>query len=102
MIFIETSIFTRLVLNLLSDEEYQLLQTSLVLHPEQGAIIQGSGGLRKMRWPLRGKGKSGGVRVIYYLPGKDQILLVYLYEKAKQENLTLEQLRLLRSLIEKE
>lgn len=102
MIFIETQIFTRLVLDLLSDEEYRLLQTSLILQPEQGAIIRGSGGLRKMRWPLPGRGKSGGVRVIYYLVTKDRVLLLYIYTKGKQEDLTAEQLKLLRKIIEEE
>ena len=102
MDFIESNIFTRLVLELLSDEEYRLLQTSLMLLPEQGAIIRGSGGLRKMRWPLPGRGKSGGARVIYYLPGKDRILMIFIYEKAKQEDLTLDQLKRLRRLIETE
>ena len=102
MIFIETQIFTRLVLELLSDEEYRLLQTSLMLLPEQGAIIRGSGGLRKMRWPLPGRGKSGGVRVIYYLVTKERVLLLYMYTKGKQENLTADQLKLLRKIIEEE
>lgn len=102
MTFIETQIFTRLVLELLSDEEYRLLQTSLMLLPEQGAIIRGSGGLRKMRWPLPGRGKSGGVRVIYYLVTKERVLLLYMYTKGKQENLTADQLKLLRKIIEEE
>ncbi len=57
MIIIETSIFTRQVLSLLSDEEYRRLQSILVIHPEIGAVIQGSGGLRKLRWGVRGRGK---------------------------------------------
>lgn len=100
MIFIETTIFTRLVLQLLPDEEYRGLQMALILDPYAGRVIQGSGGLRKIRWALPGHGKSGGVRVIYYLVTQDTILMVYIYPKGKQDDLTAEQLKRLRRLIE--
>lgn len=70
MVIIETSIFTRQVPTLLADEEYRELQTALVNRPHLGAVIPGSGGLRKMRWSRPGRGKRGGIRVIYYL-GRD-------------------------------
>jgi mRNA-degrading endonuclease RelE of RelBE toxin-antitoxin system len=63
---IETSIFTRQVQELLNDEEYRLLQSALLSRPDLGAIIPGSGGLRKARWSTRRRGKRGGLRVIYY------------------------------------
>ena len=66
MIIIETSVFTRRIKELMSDDEYRELQEALVIRPVRGVIIQGSGGLRKLRWKLEGKGKSGGIRVIYY------------------------------------
>ena len=66
MVFIETSIFTRQVISLLNDDEYRELQIALSLHPEAGAIIPRSGGLRKIRWSMEGRGKRGGVRAIYY------------------------------------
>lgn len=66
MKIVETSIFTRKLRTLLSDEEYRLLQNELIKNPEKGKIIKGSGGLRKIRWSISGKGKSGGVRVIYF------------------------------------
>jgi len=66
MIFIETSLFTRLLPNYLSDDEYRSLQWHLLEHPEDGNIVRGSGGVRKIRWSQEGKGKKGGVRVIYY------------------------------------
>lgn len=100
MIFIETSIFTRLVQELLSDDEYRELQSALIQRPDLGAIIQGSGGLRKARWSLQGRGKSGGARVIYYLVSQEKILMVFIYPKGKQDDLTAEQLKRLRKIIE--
>lgn len=103
MKIIETSIFTRKLRTLLSDEEYRLLQNELIMNPEKGKIIKGSGGLRKIRWSISGKGKSGGVRIIYYwLKNKEIILMLLIYPKNEQDNLTSEQLKLLKSIVEKE
>ena len=66
MVIIETSIFTKQVKELMTDEVYRELQNTLVAYPESGKLIQGSGGLRKIRWGIAGKGKRGGVRAIYY------------------------------------
>ena len=66
MIFIETSVFTREIKDLLPDEEYRMLQTALMFRPDAGDIIRGGGGLRKVRWNLPGRGKRGALRVIYY------------------------------------
>lgn len=65
MIFIEISLFTRLVYNYLSEDNYRAFQNHLLLHPTIGKVVPGSGGVRKIRWATKGKGKSGGVRVIY-------------------------------------
>ncbi|MEK8017934.1 MAG: hypothetical protein VSS75_013760 [Candidatus Parabeggiatoa sp.] len=62
MIFIETSHFTAILDNYLNDDEYRELQNYLLENPNVGAIIRGSGGMRKLRWAARGKGKSGGIR----------------------------------------
>jgi len=62
--FIETPVFTKDVQTLLSDEEYRGLQLALLVRPEQGNVIPGSGGLRKIRWRVKGKGKRGGIRAI--------------------------------------
>ena len=102
MIFIETSIFTRLVQDLFNDDEYRQLQLALIGQPDLGPVIQGGGGLRKVRWALPGRGKSGGVRVIYYLVTQDRILLVFIYPKGKTDDLTAEQLKRLRRIIEEE
>ena len=66
MLFIETSKFTELVKDHLSDDEYVALQWMLLEQPDAGPIVPGSGGVRKVRWGLRGRGKRGGIRVIYY------------------------------------
>lgn len=103
MIIIETSIFSRQVQALLMDEEYMRLQMALVSHPEMGAIIPGSAGLRKVRWSLRGHGKRGGVRIIYYWAvSKEQILMLLIYSKGEQDNLTFEQIKILRRIVEEE
>ncbi len=65
MRFIETPVFTRAIVELLDDEQYRLLQLALLLRPGLGSVIKHSGGLRKMRWALKGMGKRGGLRVIY-------------------------------------
>ena len=97
MVFIETSIFTRLVCQLMEDEQYRELQAVLMENPQAGAVIQGSGGLRKIRWRLTGQGKRGGVRVIYYgATRRNEIFMLYIYSKNVQSDLTRDQLRQLR------
>jgi mRNA-degrading endonuclease RelE of RelBE toxin-antitoxin system len=100
MLFIETPIFTKLVIDLISDDEYRKLQLALVLRPEAGKIITGSGGLRKIRWKSGGSGKRGGLRLIYFwdVP-EDIIYMLLIYKKSKQEDLTLNQLKTLRNLV---
>ena len=72
MVFVETSLFSKLLDHYLSDDEYRTLQNHLIEHPDAGNVIRGSGGVRKVRWASRGKGKSGGVRVIYYWAKADE------------------------------
>ena len=100
MLFIETPIFTKLVTDLISDDEYRKLQLALVLRPKAGKIIPGSGGLRKIRWKSGGSGKRGGLRVIYFwdVP-EDTIYMLLIYKKSKQEDLTPNQLKTLRNLV---
>jgi hypothetical protein len=66
MVIIETSIFTRQVQALLDDNDYRRLQTILVMRPDAGDLIPGGSGLRKIRWGVQGRGKRGGVRIIYF------------------------------------
>ena len=102
MVIIETSIFTKHIKQLMSDEQYREFQEALVNRPDLGDLIRGSGGLRKVRWKLESTGKSGGVRVIYYwVVSDDQIRMLYVYPKGKQENLTPDQLAALKAIVEK-
>ena len=99
MVFIETSIFTREIQRLLPDESYRMLQSVLMLRPDAGSVIRGSGGLRKIRWNLPGSGKRGALRVIYFWSPPDTIFMLFPYRKADQEDLTSEQLKLLRRMV---
>ena len=100
MELIETPIFTKKIAGILSEDEYREMQWSLAINPEAGPVIPGGGGLRKLRWSASGKGKSGGVRVIYYVYARDQkIYLLYTYKKSEQEDLTRKQLRILKEYI---
>lgn len=86
----------------MSDDEYRQLQEALIVRPEMGDIIKSSGGLRKVRWKLEDRGKSGGVRVIYYWVTTDEhIRMIHAYPKGKQDNLTPAQLAALRKIIER-
>ena len=88
MEFIETSLFTRLIYEYLSEEEYLGLQVYLLRYPDRGKVVPGSGGVRKLRWAVRGKGKSGGIRVIYYWKtNADEIWLLTVYGKSERETI---------------
>jgi len=103
MVLIETRIFTRRIQAILTDEEYRLLQTHLVNRPDVGKVIPGSGGFRKLRWSAGGHGKRGGIRVIYYwFVPQDVILLLFPFSKNEQDDLTVDQLRKLRRVVERE
>lgn len=101
MEFVETPTFTRLVLGLMEDDEYRQLQVTLALRPDIGKVIPGSGGIRKMRWAGSGRGKRGGLRLIYYWRvAEGQILMLLAYPKSERDNLTAEQIRQLKRLVE--
>lgn len=103
MKFLETPTFTKQVLDLFSDDEYRELQAHLLRQPNAGAVIQESGGLRKLRWAGKGRGKRGGVRIIYYrVVAKDLIYMIYAYPKTKQADLSPDQLKMLREAVEQE
>lgn len=88
MRFIETSLFTRLLPDHLPDDEYAEMQWYLLHHPESGALIPGSGGVRKLRWQGSGRGKRGGLRVIYYYrKSESEIWLLTLYPKNVTSNI---------------
>jgi len=99
----ETTLFTKLIQDLMSDEDYRLFQNALILNPASGDIIKGGGGIRKIRWRLADKGKRGGVRFIYYwINEMEQIYMLLVYPKASQENMTQKQLTALKRLVEEE
>lgn len=80
--FVETKLFTKLVGQYLSDEEYAALQGAIAANPEAGDLVRGSGGVRKLRWGATGRGKRGGVRIIYYLRLRQgQVWMLTLYAK---------------------
>jgi hypothetical protein len=99
VVLVETSVFTRLIRELLSDEMYRRLQVYLVINPEAGDVIPGGGGLRKFRWREEGKGKRGGLRVIYYRIDSGRLYLLYVYRKSDQKDLTKAQIRELHHVI---
>ena len=82
MTFVETKLFTRLIAEYLADNEYRALQEALLANPEAGDLIRGSGGVRKLRWHVAGRGKRSGIRVIYYLRSQQgQIWMLTAYAK---------------------
>lgn len=102
MVLIETHVFTRRIKSLMSDDEYKALQGALVSRPDMGTLIQGTGGLRKVRWTLEGKGKRGGVRVIYYwMTQYEQLYMLYVYPKSEQEDLTPVQKKTLKTIVDR-
>jgi len=103
MRIVETSIFTKRVKEVLDDEQYRLFQLFLVQNPDAGSVIKGSGGIRKIRWTGSGRGKRGGTRILYFWFNKnDTILLLFVFKKNEQDDLTNEQLKLLKSIVETE
>src|SRR5579862_5445179 len=102
MRFLETPVFTKAVTQLLSDDEYLKLQRALIGRPTLGVVIPRTGGLRKARWGQegRGKGKRGGVRVIYFWhEGRFTFYMLAVFSKDEQEDLTRNQERILRQLV---
>ena len=97
--FVETSIFTRQIKELATDDELKDLQAELIIQPDKGAIIKGTGGLRKVRMAVGSSGKSSSVRVLYVLSHADKIYLVLAYPKSVKESLTDEEKSKLKQLV---
>ena len=103
--FRETPLFTRRIVEILDDTEYAELQAALVVRPELGRLIPDTGGLRKVRWAesQRGKGKRGGIRIVYYWHrGGALIYMLLAYSKGERDDLSPQEKRQLRKLIAEE
>jgi mRNA-degrading endonuclease RelE of RelBE toxin-antitoxin system len=92
--FVETRLFTRIVGGYLSDTEYARVQEALSFNPDAGLVIPGSGGVRKLRWAQPGRGKRGGVRIIYYLKRRDGVIwMLTIYAKNEASDIAPADLR---------
>ena len=101
--FVETKLFTQLVLDYLSDDEYAAMQQFLVVNPEAGDVIPASGGVRKLRWGVAGRGKRGGLRVIYFLRRRnDEVWMLTLYAKNVADNIPAKVLKKIKEAIDAE
>ena len=99
--FIETRLFSRLIRDYLTDEDYAALQWELIQSPKAGPVIRGSGGVRKLRWAATGRGKRGGYRVIYFLcQPKREIWMLTIYPKNVTDKIPGHVLRQIRKEIE--
>lgn len=99
--FIESRIFSRELLRHLDDDSYALLQLHLIRHPHAGRVIKGSGGIRKIRWNKRDEGKSGGVRICYFLrTTEERIHLLTIYSKKDHDSISTKTLNEIRRIIE--
>jgi len=99
--FVETRLFTRLVAEYLNDDDYTALQSMLIRNPTAGAVIPGSGGIRKLRWAASGRGKRSGYRVIYYLRRAEaQIWMLTIYPKNMTDTIPPQVLRRIREELE--
>ena len=86
--FIESPLFSKYLPDYLADDEYTALQEHLCEYPDAGDMVRGSGGMRKLRWARPGTGKSGGVRVCYYVrTGAGQILMLAIYAKSAKDSI---------------
>lgn len=100
MEFIETPTFTRAITSLLADDNYAHMQIALVQNPSLGDVIRGGGGLRKLRYAVSGRGKRGGIRVIYYwLKDESQIYMLLAYAKSVKDTLNAQELAVLSELV---
>jgi hypothetical protein len=88
VLFIEQPIFTKLLLQLVDDNAYRRSQNELAANPEKGPMVKGTGGVRKIRMRLSGRGKSGGARILYlWFPRQEAIVLYLIYTKGEMENI---------------
>jgi len=102
MIFIETPVFTRRIAALVDEDDYFELQATLLLDPEAGVVIPGTGGIRKIRIAAGGRGKRGGARVIYYrFVDESHIGMLFVYAKNERDDLTAAEKKVLAGIVER-
>jgi hypothetical protein len=100
IIFIETKIFSKRIAGLISDSAFAEFQADLAQNPEKGPVIEGTGGLRKVRWKLKGKGKSGGIRIMYLFLKTDNVIhLVFVFAKSESDNLADDEKKQLKNIV---
>ena len=100
MVFSESDSFTKKIYDVITDDEYSQLQWALVNNPESGSLIPSSGGIRKIRWAVQGRGKRGGARVIYYwVTENDEILFLDIYRKTEKDDLTKREIDFFKQLV---
>ena len=103
VVIVETRAFTARIDDLLSGDDYRALEAHLVRNPASGDVIPGSGGLRKIRWGSKGRGKRGGCRVIYFWhPVSGRLLMLFAFSKSERADLDAAQKKLLRRVVETE
>jgi len=101
--FVETRPFTDVIAELMPDDDYLALQAALITRPDLGSVVPGGGGIRKVRWRVPGRGKRGGLRVIYVWEAQPEVFfMLYAYRKSEAEDITQAQLRVLRRLVAEE
>ena len=103
MTFIETPVFTEMITELLSDDDYREMQEHLLMSPTVGPVITNTAGCRKLRWKVSGRkgGKSGGMRGIYYhRMAQDQIIFLLAYDHREVDDLTQEQKKQLAAVVQ--
>ena len=103
MVFIETSIFTRQIRNLISEDHLRELQEWIAASPTAGNLIKDSKGCRKLRWKTAATGKRGGIRIIYYwMKEYDRVLLLLAYAKSRTDDLSQAQIKILGDIVKLE
>ena len=103
MVIVETRAFTARIGDLMSDEQYRQFQLQLASRPTAGDVIPGTGGLRKIRWAGKGRGKRGGCRLIYYWhAASKRLLMLFVFGKSERADLTTAQKRVLQQIVEAE
>lgn len=103
VLFVEAPLFSNKIYDYLNEDEYAALQWTLAVNPEAGKIIPRSGGLRKLRWSAKRRGKRGGARIIYYLQNRNkEIWLLTIYAKNEAENIPIKTLKAIREALKDE